>query len=213
MEHSKPITTLFLDVGGVLLTNGWDRYARRRAAEKFSLDYEEMNERHHLTFDTYEQGKLSLDQYLKRLVFYKKRSFTAEEFKTFMFDQSSSFPEMIDFIRKLKKQHNLRTVAVSNEGRELTEYRIRTFRLYEIIDAFVASSFVHFRKPDEDIFRIALDISQTPKQQIAYIDDRDMFIEVASSLGIRGIHHQGLEETREQLTTLGLPLSESAASC
>ena len=206
------ITTLFLDVGGVLLTNGWDRHARRRAAEKFSLDYEEMNERHHLTFDTYEQGKLSLDQYLERVIFYEKRRFTPEEFRTFMFDQSRPFPEMIDFISALKKEHNLRTIVVSNEGRELTEYRIRTFRLAGIIDAFVSSSFVHFRKPDEDIYRIALDISQTPLQQIAYIDDRSMFIEVASNLGIRGIHHQGLAETRMELARLGLSLSETPAS-
>ena len=206
------ITTLFLDVGGVLLTNGWDRHARRRAAEKFSLDYEEMNERHHLTFDTYEQGKLSLDQYLERVIFYEKRRFTPEEFRTFMFDQSRPFPEMIDFISALKKEHNIRTIVVSNEGRELTEYRIRTFRLAQIIDAFVSSSFVHFRKPDEDIYRIALDISQTPLQQIAYIDDRSMFIEVAGSLGIRGIHHQGLAETRKELAKLGLSLSETPAS-
>ena len=206
------ITTLFLDVGGVLLTNGWDRHARRRAAEKFSLDYEEMNERHHLTFDTYEQGKLSLDQYLERVIFYEKKRFTPEEFRTFMFDQSRPFPEMIDFISSLKKEHNIRTIVVSNEGRELTEYRIRTFRLAQIIDAFVSSSFVHFRKPDEDIYRIALDISQTPVQQIAYIDDRSMFIEVAGNLGIRGIHHQGLAETRMELARLGLSLSETPAS-
>jgi len=206
------ITSLFLDVGGVLLTNGWDRHARRRAAEQFNLDYEEMNERHHLTFDTYEQGKLSLDQYLERVIFYEKRRFTPEEFRNFMFDQSRPFPEMIDFISALKKEHNLRTIVVSNEGRELTEYRIRTFRLAEIIDAFVSSSFVHFRKPDEDIYRIALDISQTPLQQIAYIDDRSMFIEVAGSLGIRGIHHQGLDETRNELAKLGLSLSETPAS-
>ena len=206
------ITTLFLDVGGVLLTNGWDRHARRRAAEQFNLDYEEMNERHHLTFDTYEQGKLSLDQYLERVIFYEKKRFTPEEFRTFMFDQSRPFPEMIDFISALKKEHNLRTIVVSNEGRELTEYRIRTFRLAGIIDAFVSSSFVHFRKPDEDIYRIALDISQTPVQQIAYIDDRSMFIEVAGNLGIRGIHHQGLTETRKELAKLGLSLSETLAS-
>jgi len=212
LEHSMKITTLFLDVGGVLLTNGWDRHARRRAAEKFSLDYEEMNERHHLTFDTYEQGKLSLDQYLERVIFYEKRRFTPEEFRTFMFDQSRPFPEMIDFISALKKEHNIRTIVVSNEGRELTEYRIRTFRLAQIIDAFVSSSFVHFRKPDEDIYRIALDISQTPVQQIAYIDDRSMFIEVAGNLGIRGIHHQGLAETRKELAKLGLSLSETPAS-
>ncbi len=102
MTSSSNISTLFLDIGGVLLTNGWDHNCRRRAAEKFGLDYEEMNERHHLTFDTYEEGKIDLDSYLKRIVFYQKRSFSPEEFKTFMYTQSQPFPEMIELMSSLK---------------------------------------------------------------------------------------------------------------
>ena len=79
------ITTLFLDIGGVLLTNGWDRQARRLAAERFQLDHGEFDERHHLTFDTYEEGKLSLDEYLDRVVFFGERAFSREAFKAFMF--------------------------------------------------------------------------------------------------------------------------------
>ncbi len=96
------VTTLFLDIGGVLLTNGWDHNIRLHAAEKFGLNDHEMNERHHLTFDTYEAGKLSLDEYLNRIVFYQKRSFSREDFKKFMYDQSKAFPEMIELIRGLK---------------------------------------------------------------------------------------------------------------
>lgn len=102
MNASLPITTLFLDIGGVLLTNGWDHNPRKLAAEKFSLDIEEMNERHHLTFDTYEEGKLSLDEYLDRVVFYQKRTFSRDEFKAFMFAQSRPFPEMIEMVGKLE---------------------------------------------------------------------------------------------------------------
>ena len=91
MNPDSPITTLFLDIGGVLLTNGWDHNIRRRAADKFGLNYEEMNERHHLTFDTYEQGKLSLNDYLDRIVFYQDRSFSREEFTAFMYAQSLPF--------------------------------------------------------------------------------------------------------------------------
>ena len=129
LDSGSSITTLFLDVGGVLLTNGWDRSMRRRAAEIYNLDHDEMNERHHLTFDTYEQGKLSLDTYLDRVVFYEKRPFTVEEFKEFMFDQSKPFPEMIDLICALKGRYKIRTAAVSNEGRELTQHRIKKFGL------------------------------------------------------------------------------------
>lgn len=201
-----PVSALFLDIGGVLLTNGWDREARRLAAETFALDLDEMNERHHLTFDTYEEGKLSLDEYLERVVFYEPRRFTPDEFRRFMLEQSRPYPEMIDLVCRLKSRHRLKVAVVSNEGRELTEYRIRTFRLGSFIDFFVVSSFVHFRKPDTDMYRIALDIAQVAPAQVIYIEDRSMFVEVAATLGIRGIVHRGHKTTREELARFGLAL-------
>src|SRR4030042_4531194 len=198
------ITTLFLDIGGVLRTNGWDRAARKLAAETFNLDLDEMNDRHRLTFGTYEAGKLSLDAYLNRVVFYEERPFSREDFRSFMFAQSRPFPVMIDLIRCIKKHHRLRVAAVSNEGRELTEYRINSFRLAEVIDFFVSSCFVHYRKPDEDIYRVALDMSQARPEQVVYIDDRALFVEVAEGLGIRGIRHTGYESTRKELKAAGL---------
>lgn len=202
------ITTLFLDVGGVLLTNGWDHTMRRRAAEKFGLDVEEMEERHHLTFDTYEEGKLSLDEYLTRVVCHGDHPPSRKEFKAFMFEQSRPYPDMIALVRGLKSRYGLKVAVVSNEGRELTAHRIREFALAELVDFFIVSCFVHFRKPDHDIYRIALDIAQVPPREVAYIEDRAMFVEVARSLGLRGIHHRGLESTRRELATLGLALPE-----
>ena len=201
-----PVSTLFLDIGGVLLTNGWDREARRLAAETFALDLDDLNERYHLTFDTYEEGKLSLDGYLERVVFYEPRSFTPDEFRKFMLEQSRSYPEMIDLVCRLKSRYRLKVAVVSNEGRELTEFRIRTFGLGSFIDFFVASCFVHFRKPDADMYRIALDIAQVAPAQVLYIEDRSMFVEVAATLGIRGIVHRGHETTREELARFGLAL-------
>jgi putative hydrolase of the HAD superfamily len=206
MSVSTKITTLFLDIGEVLLTNGWDHIMREHAAQVFDLDYEEMNERHHLTFDTYEEGKLSLYEYLNRVVFYKERPFSLEEFKAFMFEQSQPHSEMIEMIRSLKSRHHLKIAAVSNEGRELTIYRIEKFNLGEFIDFFISSCFVHFRKPDKDIYRIALDIAQVPPSQVFYIDDRPMFIDVAESLGISGIVHRSYESTKKSLQALGLHL-------
>ena len=206
MNPNSQITTLFLDIGGVLLTNGWDRGIRTRAAEKFGLNYEEMNERHHLTFDTYEEGKLTLDQYLNRVVFYQERSFSREEFKKFMYDQSQPFPDMIKLMTGLKARYNLQIVAVSNEGRELTVYRVQQFQLRSFIDFFVSSCFVHYRKPDEDIHRIALDIAQVRPDQVVYIDDRPLFVEVAEGLGLNGIIHTGCEATQKSLEKWGLTL-------
>jgi putative hydrolase of the HAD superfamily len=206
MPSSAPIKTLFLDIGGVLLTNAWDHNIRKHAADKFGLDYDEMNERHHLTFDTYEEGKLSLDEYLKRVVFYQERSFSKDEFKTYMYAQSQPFPEMIELMRRLKTQYGLQVAAVSNEGRELTIYRVQHFKLGTFIDFFVSSCFVHYRKPDEDMYRIALDIAQVSPHQVVYIDDRPMFVEVAQSLEIRGILHKDTQTTQKALGEMGLSL-------
>ncbi|MEJ2147849.1 MAG: HAD family phosphatase [Chloroflexota bacterium] len=198
------ITTLFLDIGGVLLTNGWDHNARRRAAQTFDLDYGEMDERHHLTFDTYEEGKLSLKEYLDRVVFFEDRPFSRDEFKSFMFAQSQPYPEMISLIRTLKARYNLKVAAVSNEGRELTIYRIQKFDLGSFMDFFVSSCFVHYRKPDADIYRIALDIAQVSPEQVAYLEDRTMFVNIAQGLGIQGILHTSYESTQAALAALGL---------
>ena len=198
------IKTLFTDLGGVLLTNGWDRAGRARAAEKFGLDAEDCDERHHLTFDTYEIGKLSLEQYLNRVVFNIRRDFTMEEFQQFMFSQSKPMGDMIDMVKHLKAKHGLRVVAISNEGAELAQYRIDTFKLGEFIDAFFISGFLNTRKPDESIFNTALEAMQAKVGESVYMDDRKLFVEVASSLGLKAIHHTHTETTRQALCDLGL---------
>jgi putative hydrolase of the HAD superfamily len=206
MENST-ITTLFLDIGGVLLTNGWDHEARKQAADRFRLESAEVEERHHLTYDTYEEGKLSLDEYLQRVIFCQERSFSADEFKSFMLSRSQPYPAMLNLVQSIKAEHRIKTIAVSNEGREINDFRIRTFRLDQYIDTFVSSCFVHYRKPDLDIYRIALDISQTTPEQVAYIDDRPLFVEVASRLGIHAILHNDVPTTRLKLAELGLTSS------
>jgi putative hydrolase of the HAD superfamily len=187
----------------VLLTNGWDRKARALAARQFELDLDELNERHHLTFDTYESGKLTLDEYLDRTVFYQNQPFSRGGFKAFMMAQSAPYPGMIGLVQELKRQYNLKLVAVNNEGRELNDYRIRQFGLNAFIDAFVSSCYAHFRKPDADIFRLALDVAQVPPQQVVYIDDRRLFVEVAGGLGMHCLHHTDEAATRQKLVQMG----------
>ena len=200
----KKITTLFTDIGGVLLSNGWDHIARAEACRLFNLSVAEVEERHHLTFDTYEVGKITLDEYLERIVFYEERNFTPNDFKDFMFSKSLPYQNMIDLLCKLKQKYNLKVAVISNEGRELNNYRIATFKLSEFIDFFVSSSFVHFRKPDADIFKVAIDISQCDLETSLYIDDRMLFVQVAESLGLKGIHHVNYEDTKSQLAGFGL---------
>jgi putative hydrolase of the HAD superfamily len=202
------ITHLFTDLGGVLLTNGWDRGLRKLVASNFNIDAAEMDERHHLTYDTYEAGKISLSEYLRRVVFWEARSFTEQQVVDFMLEQARCFPEMIDMYKRIKAENGLRVVVVSNEGRELTADRIRRFKLKEFVDIFVVSSYVHFRKPDEDIFRIALDVAQAEPGQVVYVDDRHMFAEVASRLGMREIWHRDYASTRAALAGLGLGVGD-----
>ena len=206
MKKAIPITTLFLDIGGVLLTNGWDHQARRRAAKNFKLDLAEMEDRHHLTFDTYEEGNLTLEEYLGRVIFYQKRPFSRAQFRRCMFAQSKPYPAMIAMIARLKARYGLKIAVVSNEARELNTHRIRTFKLARLVDFFVSSCFVHIRKPDADIFRLALDIAQTPAEQVIYIENTPMFVQIAEGLGIRSILHTDYNSTRAKLSEFGLEI-------
>jgi putative hydrolase of the HAD superfamily len=195
---------LFVDIGGVLGTNGWDHEGRKRAAAKFNLDYDAVEERHRLTFDTYERGKILLDEYLERAVFYEKRSFTPADFRRFMFAQSKGYPDMLALVAGLKDRYGLKVVVVSNEGRELNAYRVGKFGLDTFVDCFVSSSFTGYRKPDTEIFRLALDLAQVPLKQIVFLENTPMFAEVATKLGIRTILHTDYKTTRRQLAALGL---------
>jgi putative hydrolase of the HAD superfamily len=206
MKSPSKITTLFLDIGGVLLTDGWGLDYRSAAAKAFELDPKELETRHHQAFDTYEVGKLSLDDYLKQVVFHQKRPFTRSQFKGFMLAQSRPYPQMIALIRGLKAKHGMRILVVSNEGRELNVHRIRKFKLDAFVDAFISSCFVHLRKPDPEIFRLALDIAQVPPQHVLYIENTPMFVQVAEDLGIPSLLHTDYASTCRKLALLGLNL-------
>jgi len=200
------ITTIFVDIGGILLTNGWDHLSRRLAAKQFKLDFDEMEARHQLIFSTYELGKIDLKNYLDYTVFYQQRKFTFAQFKKFMFDQSRPYPEMIKLISQLKIKYKLKIAIVSNESRELNTYRIQKFKLDSFIDFFVSSCIVQLRKPDPEIYRLALDLAQVPADQVIYIDDRAYFVEVAKNLGMQGICHTEYKSTHQKLSLLGLAL-------
>jgi putative hydrolase of the HAD superfamily len=208
MKEKTGIKYLFVDIGGVLLTDGWVHGYRKLAAQKFDLNPEEMEKRHYEAFDTYELGKLNIEEYLNRVVFYEKRSFTPAQFRKFMFAQSKPYPKMIEMVRRLKSHYGLKIAVVSNEARELNAYRIRKFKLYEFVDSFISSCFVHLRKPDPDIYRLALDITQSPARQVVYIENTPMFVEIAEGLGIRGICHTDYESTFAKLTSFGLEDAE-----
>ncbi|AMJ66006.1 HAD-IA family hydrolase [Hymenobacter sp. PAMC 26628] len=202
--RALPITTLFVDIGGVLLSNGWGLASRQLAATTFGLDGAEVERRHQLVFSTYELGHLSLADYLRQVVFYRSRSFSAAAFQEFMFAQSQPYPPMLALVRQLKANYHLKIAVVSNEARELNAHRIHTFGLADFVDFFVSSCFVHLSKPDVAIFRLALDLAQTPAKQVLYLEDQPLFVGVAAGLGIQGICHESYASTCAQLAAFGL---------
>ena len=154
------ITTLFWDIGGVIMTNGWDTVARRRAAETFHLDWEEFQDRHDLSFPAFDSGLISLDEYLNRTLFYRPRAFTREEFIAFMFAQSKEYPEPRAVLDKLARKEKYFIGSINNEPLELNEYRIKAFHLRRDFQVFFSSCYLHTRKPEEMIYRIALEVTQ-----------------------------------------------------
>ncbi len=204
MSKAPPFTCLFVDIGGVLLSDGWGRGFRDKAVRKFDLNSEELESRHSQAGDTFELDKLTLEEYLDRVVFYKKRPFGREHFRRFMFAQSKPFPEMIQLVRRIKALYELKVVVVSNESRELNDHRIRKFKLEEFVDFFVSSCYVGIRKPDADIFRLALDVARVPAKRAVYIENTPMFVGIAEGLGIRSVLHTNVETTRGKLASLGL---------
>jgi putative hydrolase of the HAD superfamily len=193
-----------VDIGGVLLTNGWDHHARRGAARHFKLEWAEMEERHALTFEVHEEARMTFQEYLSLVVFYRKRPFSRAQFRRFMCDQSRPYADMLGMFAQLKARQDLKIAVVSNESLELNAYRIRTFKLDGFVDSFISSCFVHLRKPDVNIFRLALDITQTPANQVLYIENTPMFVHIAEGLGIRSILHTDYKTTRAKLASIGL---------
>jgi putative hydrolase of the HAD superfamily len=198
------IATLFWDIGGVILTNGWDRVSRQEAAEAFHLDREEFQDRHELSFPAFDSGHLSLDEYLDRTLFYRPRSFTREEFTAFMFAQSKEFPESRAILDAAARSGKYFIGAINNEPLELNQYRIEAFHLRRDFAVFFSSCYVHSRKPEELIFRVALDVTQRPAEQCVFIDDRPLNLESPRRLGMKVIHYQGAEQLRSELRNHGV---------
>jgi len=196
------ITTLFWDIGGVILTNGWDRNSRKAAAEAFHLDYEEFQDRHDLTFPAFDAGQISLTEYLDRTLFYRPRKFTREEFTAFMFAQSREFPASPAILDACAGSSKYFVGAINNEPLELNQFRIETFNLRKSFQVFFSSCYVHSRKPEEGIFRVALAVTQRAPENCVFIDDRPMNLEAPRRLGFNVIHYQSADQLRSDLRNL-----------
>ncbi len=196
---TSEVKIIFLDIGGVLLSNGWGHDSRQKAAQTFGLDYTEMDILHHFIFNVYEIDSITLDEYLDRVVFNHPRDFTKEDFKTFMFAQSTELPDMLQWLKEWKKGCGFHIISINNEGRELNDFRIKTFGLHQCFDAFISSCEVGMRKPDPGIFKLAMGIAQASPKECIYFDDRLMLVQAAQKLGIRSFHHEAFSTTQRIL--------------
>lgn len=198
------ITTLFWDIGGVILTNGWDRGSRRAASEAFHFDYEEFQDRHDLSFPAFDSGQITLNEYLDRTLFYRSRSFTREEFTAFMFAQSKEYADTRAILSAAARTGKYFVGSINNEPLELNQYRIEAFNLRRDFLVFFSSCYVRSRKPEETIFRVALEVTQRPPEQCVFIDDRPLNLESPRRLGMSVIHHQNPEQLRSELRNYGV---------
>ena len=196
------IRAVFWDVGGVLLTNAWDRSERTAALEHFHLDQEEFHDRHEMVVSSFERGKITLDEYIDRTVFYRTRPFPREEFRDYMFSLSQPFPEVLEFAQALAASGKYFMGTINNESRELNYYRIEKFGLRKIFRLFVSSCFVGFRKPEKDIYRLALETTQIAAAECCFIDDRALNLECAVKLGMHAIEMQQIDQLRGDLSKL-----------
>jgi putative hydrolase of the HAD superfamily len=198
------ITTLFWDIGGVILTNGWDRASRREAANTFQLDWDDYEDRHDLSFPALDAGQISLNAYLDRTIFYRARTFSREDFIAFMFAQSKEYPETRAVLTKAANLGKYFIAAINNEPLELNQYRIEAFGLRKEFLVFFSSCYVRSRKPDELIYRVALEVTQRTPEECIFIDDRTINLESPRRLGMNVIHHQTAEQLSAELRSMGI---------
>ena len=196
------IDSLFWDIGGVLATNGWDHNSRMEAVQVFGLDWEEFRERHDLSFPAFDAGQITLDQYLVRTLFYRTRTFTKEEFTAFMFAQSKEYPESRAVLADAARSGKYYIASINNEPRELNQYRIEAFNLRKDFQAFFSSCYLNARKPEETIYRIALEVSQRDPAKSVFIDDRPLNLENPRRLGMNVIHFENAKQLRADLQAL-----------
>jgi putative hydrolase of the HAD superfamily len=201
------ITTMFWDIGGVLLSNGWDRDLRRQAVEHFGLDWEEFEDRHELVAGAFDAGRITLEEYLNRTLFYRSRNFSKADFREFMFSHVTSNPDTLSLLGEVARTRKYLLAALNNESLELNLYRIERFGLRQYFTVFFSSCFLGLRKPDEAIYRTALYITQRDHSQCVLIDDRAINLECASLLGMHAIHYQSAAQLREELKNLGVDLA------
>jgi len=207
------INTILWDVGGVLLTNGWDQKGRAAVLSRFGLDRDAFEQRHEEPNDAWEKGLITVDEYLQKTVFHEPRNFTPDEFFAAMKAESQVLADSaLGILAALAASDAVLLGMVNNESRELNDYRIQKFRLRDYFKVFLSSCYVGLRKPGARIFELALDVLQRDAESVVFVDDRPGNVAAANALGIHGIQYQGSEPLRAEFERLGISLGAEAGA-
>lgn len=196
------IRALFWDIGGVLLSNGWDREQRSGVLGQFGLELTEFTERHKLAVPELELGRMTLDEYLAQTVFYVPRSFSRADFRAAMEAQSQPHADTLALARDLAGRH--RMYALNNEGQDLNDYRIRTFGLHDFLLGFFTSCYLGVMKPTPAMYRLGLHLADVLPVEAVMIDDRAQNIEAARSVGMQAVQYVNAEQLNADLAALGV---------
>jgi len=200
----KKITTIFWDIGGVILTNGWDEHQRADVVPKFGVDLKTFEPLHHKANFTWERGLTTKDAYLDEVFFYEPQKFTREEIWAAIEGESRVItPGWYALAEKLRVA-KYRMATLNNESRELNAYRLTTFELRKYFDFYICSGYVGMMKPERGIYQMALDVAQATPEETVFVDDKLENVQVAASLGMNGIQFTGLDALKADLNKLGI---------
>lgn len=204
-QHDKEIgvmadkTAIFFDIGGVLLTNGWDHNSRHAAAKNFSMNWDEFENKHKQYADALDMGMVSVSTYLDKVVFDVSREFSKTEFYEFMKAQSIADDQTIAIARALSLQKKYSMATLNNESTDLNLFRIEKFGLGAIFPAFLSSCYLGLKKPDPAIYIRALLITNKRPEETLFIDDREENLEAPRQLGISVVHFQSATQLAAEL--------------
>ena len=200
-----PFDVILFDVGGVLLTNGWDSHERALVTEHFHLDLPQLEERHRGIYGKWERGLITRNDYLDAVVFHEPRNFTHDEFFAFMLTQSQWLPNgAIGTLRQIAASNKWMVGALNNEARETNEYRFTEFGLREYFSVTLSSCYLGLGKPDPAIYRRALDILGRPAERILFVDDRAENVAGAVRAGMQAIQFKNEEQLQSEFARLGV---------
>lgn len=200
-----PFDVILFDVGGVILTNGWDHAERAEAAKQFNLDLASLEARHAEVYPAWERGAITGKEYLTTVIFNEARSFSRGAFFSFMLSQSKLLPDgAMGILKELAASKKCMVGALNNEARETNEYRFDKFGLHKYFKVALSSCYLRLRKPEPAIYRCAVDILGRPPERILFIDDRAENAAGAQGAGIKAIRFVGAEALRQELKTLGV---------